>query len=251
MSIVAPAKRNEVERILPDQLVVATPYASAVIDKLNSDTFKMRVGVEHSEECVPLGLTRIKFEGPYRDGIKPELVDDDGVLKIGAVLVKLRAEFGEENAGWYPTMGKNRALADNIIGGGSMIYKGVGEPAVIPERDLPVVAEKWSGAGRPDEPGGGVRVGIVDTRVLKVPPLAGALRCKAHDMLRMDEVATRAGHATFVAGLILSVAPGVELIVRGILDNNGVSDSWEAAKAIVEIGNRVDILNLSFGCHDR
>jgi hypothetical protein len=64
-----------------------------------------------------------------------------------------------------------------------------------------------------------------------------------------DPVSTRAGHATFVAGLILSVAPGATIEVRGVLNNEGRATSWDAANAIVDLGSRgVDVLNLSFGC---
>lgn len=246
MNDVAAANQVRIPQIFPDQLLVSTPYVAAVIEKLNSSTFKMRVPAKNCEASVPLGLTRIDLVDTY--GHDSLGAVDGGGLNIDDVLDKLREEFGKDNAGWFPLMGKNRALADNSIGSGSMIYKGVDDPEVIKGEKLAEIRKTWDGGSWPNEPGGGVRVGIVDTRISKVAPLAEALRCSAMDMLSPTEMAKRAGHATFVAGLILSIAPGVTIRVRGILDNDGVADSWSAAKAIVEIGNQVDILNLSFGC---
>lgn len=248
MNDVAAAGPYAVERILPDQLLVSTPYLAVVLAKLNGESFKIyvQVGV-HTDECAALGLTRIRFVGTYERSAPTELRQRGGLLlDVGAVLKQLRDEFAAQNAGWFPPLGKVRALSDNIIGGGSMIYKGVDDPSAIPRDDLVAVDEKWN-AKRPGEPGSGVLIGMVDTRVLAAPPLAGALH-EDSDMLRPDATESRAGHSTFVAGLILSVAPGVNIRVRGILGETGVSDSWEAAKAIVELGNKVDILNLSFGC---
>lgn len=234
---------------LQDQLLVSTPYVQAVKDKLDAREIAVEEPFEDSKD---LGLTRIHVAKQYAQNPPAEYRNTDGTFNIGLVLEQLRLDFQEENAGWYPTMGKNRALSDNVIGGGSMIYKGVGDPAPISDDEVRLLETRWSGngtGGRPSEPGSGVRVGIVDTRVLAVAPLAGALHGRYSDMLPLDETAARAGHATFVAGLILSVAPGATIEVRGILNNDGQSDSWEAAKAIVELGNSgVDILNLSFGC---
>jgi len=242
-----------VERVRPDQLLVSTPYVQPVLQRLTSMNIPLRSAKggdpqQDTEDSEALGLTRIFLAGEYGPGTE---IEATSAFDIGLVLHRLRQSFAEDNAGWYPTMGKNRALADNVIGGGSMIYGGIRKPGVIEGDQLSALQKQWDGQGngRPSEPGRRVRIGLVDTRIISAPPLAGALHGRYDDMLGPDGLTTRAGHATFVAGLILSVAPGATIEVRGILNNNGQADSWEAAKAIVELGSSgVDILNLSFGC---
>ena len=242
---------GRVERVLPDQLLVSTPYVLPVLRQLARMDIPLRSTLEGEsrEDSKALGLTRIFLAGEY--GQATEIETRPSAFDIGLVLQRLREAFAKDNAGWYPTMGKNRALADNIIESGSMIYGGIGKPTAIQGGRLSELQKQWDGQGngRPSEPGSRVRIGLVDTRILAAPPLVGALRGRYEDMLGPDGITTRAGHATFVAGLILSVAPGATIEVRGILNNNGQADSWEAAKAIVELGSSgVDILNLSFGC---
>jgi len=245
---------DAVERVVPDQLLVSTPYVSPVLQKLDLMDIPLRSTLagasrEDTEDSAALGLTRIFLAGAYGPGT--EIEERTSAFDIQSVLQSLRLAFAKENAGWYPTMGKNRALADNIIEGGSMIYGGTRKPGVIQGDQLSKLEERWDGQGngRPSEPGSRVRIGLVDTKILAGPPLVGALRGRYKDMLSPDGQTARAGHATFVAGLILSVAPGATIEVRGILDNKGQADSWDAAKAIVELGSSgVDVLNLSFGC---
>ena len=60
---------------------------------------------------------------------------------------------------------------------------------------------------------------------------------------------TSAGHATFVAGLILQQAPSATVRARAVLAADGTADVWNVARQIVALGNSgVDVLNLSFGC---
>src|SRR5206468_3910144 len=99
--------------------------------------------------------------------------------------------------------------------------------------------------------GAGIRIGVLDTRLLAHPALAGRYGATAHALLRpaspMDELA---GHATFIAGLILKRAPGAWLDVRAILsEDQAWSTSWQVARAMADFaGSGVDVLNVSFGC---
>jgi hypothetical protein len=58
-----------------------------------------------------------------------------------------------------------------------------------------------------------------------------------------------AGHATFVAGLVLQRAPSATLEIHAVLGDNGKAESWDVAKQLVRLSRSgVDVLNLSFGC---
>lgn len=157
------------------------------------------------------------------------------------LLVGLRAHFARRNAGWVPTLGKNRLLGD-VIGGGKISHGGALYPGATQER-LPA---------RPPRPGRGVRVGVLDTSIAAHPWLAGGWVASAEDVLgREGPSAVVAGHATFVAGLVLQQAPGSVVEVRQVLsDEDGTADSWTVANEIVELGRAgVDVLNLSLVCY--
>jgi subtilisin family serine protease len=59
-----------------------------------------------------------------------------------------------------------------------------------------------------------------------------------------------AGHATFIAGLVLQEAPGCVVVAHRVLSDQGLADSWAVAQEIVEHGREgLDVLNLSLFCH--
>ena len=55
------------------------------------------------------------------------------------------------------------------------------------------------------------------------------------------------GHGTFIAGLILQVAPAAEVYIVKVLDSHGVGDDATVAKAMEQLPQDVDIVNLSLG----
>ena len=56
------------------------------------------------------------------------------------------------------------------------------------------------------------------------------------------------GHGTFVASLIVLVAPDARILPVRVLDGDGVSDSWLIAKGLYHaIDQGVDVINLSLG----
>jgi membrane-anchored mycosin MYCP len=106
---------------------------------------------------------------------------------------------------------------------------------------------------REARPGAGVRVGLLDTRLSAHPWLAGAYTAALDALIEPGSGDTlqpaTAGHATFVAGLILCRAPGAVLEVRAVLDAQSLGSVWDAARHIAELtGSGLDVLNLSFGC---
>ncbi len=95
---------------------------------------------------------------------------------------------------------------------------------------------------------------MLDTRLYPNEWLAGGYVAAAHDLLQVPAAGSSprpasAGHATFIAGLILRRAPGAEVVIRPVLNEQAVGKAWDVAKEMTGfIGSGVDILNLSFGC---
>jgi subtilisin family serine protease len=92
---------------------------------------------------------------------------------------------------------------------------------------------------------------VLDTAIAEHPWLAGGWVAAAGDVLSAG--ATRravAGHATFIAGLVLREAPACVVVARQVLSDDGSADSWSVAREIVEHGEEgLDVLNLSLFCH--
>jgi membrane-anchored mycosin MYCP len=153
----------------------------------------------------------------------------------------LRGYFAARFAGWAPLVGKNRVVGNVTGGGGKISHGGDGKLTATHDR-FP------QRAGRR---GVAARVGVLDTSVSSNEWFAGAWTSPAREVL--GSRGTRhavAGHATFVAGLVLRQAPGCTLTMRQVLDNrSGEATSWEAAKAIVQLArSRPHVINLSFVC---
>ena len=95
---------------------------------------------------------------------------------------------------------------------------------------------------------------MLDTRLYPNEWLAGGYVAAAHDLLQVPVAGSSprpasAGHATFIAGLILRSAPGAEVVIRPVLNEQAVGKAWDVARNMAAfVGSGVDILNLSFGC---
>lgn len=159
---------------------------------------------------------------------------------LDELLGTLRAYFRRRYAGWAPTMGKNRIVGQVTGGGGTVSYGGGTdpEPAEPPRR-------AHGSAGR------GVTVAVLDTGVSPQPTLAGRYLVSPEDLLPGQEsYPYAAGHATFVAGLVLQEAPATTVRLARVLDDRGEATSWQLAKAVVEHARSgADILNLSLVCY--
>lgn len=234
-----------------DDLIVGLPHLAQVLAQLND------MGIEHEapEESQPLGLARLRLvnaEAAARTTMKL-LREDPAALKwtegfpsrelpIDQVLWGLRGLFAASNAGWTPTLGKNR-MVGRVHGVGEISHGGGGAPEMVAAR--PTLPGRASGPGR------GVRVGVLDTGLSQQPWLAGGwvARFSDTDSDNRDALFSE-GHATFIAGLVLSQAPGATVEVRRLLDGEGRADSWTAAQEIVRLGRSgLDVLNLSFVCY--
>jgi len=124
------------------------------------------------------------------------------------------------------------------------------QQTVLEWRALPHVRKETIGAN--------VRVGVVDTTVGDHPWFAGLVsgdEAGEVDGLLLNNY--KAGHATFIAGLVLEQAPAANVIVRGALEATGQGPTETVIEKALDLvqckesdGRRtIDILNLSLGCY--
>lgn len=184
---------------------------------------------------------------------------------IAGIATALRALAVARHGGWMPTLGRNRLVSfpdsppigvtgetsygirarGGVGPAGETSYGGGGSPR-------PIAGRRWSQPSpRAEGPGAGVRVGLLDTGIWPHPWLAGSWRARATDVLPpRTDLGLVAGHGTFVAGLVLSQAPGATIDVRKVLDDTGQGNAWDVAEAIVAMGQSgIAVLNLSFSCY--
>ncbi len=197
---------------------------------------------------------------------------------VSRVAGDIRAIAAARNGGWVPTIGRNRyvvfpgsdavgvtnetpfgtnatALLPNTRASSSgigaareTIFGGGGLPTLLTE------GQDWTPPRtRATGPGAGVRVGLLDTGIWPHPWLDGGWEeaTPSFGVLRDGvPVGSVAGHGTFTAGLILSQAPGATVVSRRVLGGNGQGNTWDVARAVVELGQSgVSVLNLSFACY--
>ncbi len=227
---VADRSGNSTASYSPD-LVVAVEHTREVLGALE----ELGVRVGEVEESPDLGLSLVPLldsAASAKDSAEPGDLDD--------LLERLRGHFSGKYAGWMPTIGKNRLLGE-VVGGGKISHGGALAPALSAEQ--PPAREARSGRG--------VRVGVLDTAIASHDWLAGGWVAAAGDVLPPDSPQhAAAGHATFLAGLVLREAPGCVVVARQVLSDEGLADSWAVAREIVEHGREgLDVLNLSLFCH--
>ncbi|MFI5587321.1 S8/S53 family peptidase [Amycolatopsis sp. NPDC051758] len=157
---------------------------------------------------------------------------------LDGVLYELRRRFSGKYGGWFPAMGKHR-VADLIRPAGpkpmSESLPEPAEPGTIPAAATTVAD---------------VKVGVIDTPVYPHRSLPAALVtvCGAPGGPPPEGV-LRAGHGTFVTSVIRAAAPAAHIEAKGVLNRpDYTATGWEVAVAIADLAQRVDILNLSFGC---
>jgi subtilisin family serine protease len=99
--------------------------------------------------------------------------------------------------------------------------------------------------------GKGVRIAVLDTGMFDHDWLAAVQRAPGSGDIwdvEPDQYAdAESGHGTFIAGLILQVAPAAEVYVVKVLDSHGVGDDATVALAMEQLPQDVDIVNLSLG----
>ena len=99
--------------------------------------------------------------------------------------------------------------------------------------------------------GKGVKIAVLDTGLFDHQWLTTVQRAAgSNDVwdVEPDQYAdNESGHGTFIAGLILQVAPAAEVYVVKVLDSHGVGDDATVAQAMEQLPQDIDIVNLSLG----
>ena len=123
-------------------------------------------------------------------------------------------------------------------GPGSSVRQAVA-PAALPLRTT-----------RPDD-GQGIRIAVLDTGMFEHEWLRDVQRAPGSDDIwdvEHDGYAdAESGHGTFIAGLLLQVAPAASVYAAKVLDSHGVGDDMAVAAAIQQLPSDIDIINLSLG----
>lgn len=234
-----------------DLALLAVPGVSEVAQRLREHGFaEPAEGYPRSEidwRVVEWGKLAQEIEDQGRDPVSLDLL-----------LQGLRKGFENRYSGWIPTMGKNRVVEKVTSAGG--IPSRPGEPHVGGDGDVepPRSYEAW--AARDPGQAAGIHVGILDTRLFPHPWLAGAYSASPAALLTPETIAKKAdsgrpfgswaGHATFVAGLILKRAPATHLEVRAVpFYDDGTAAAWDVARELVSFaGSGVAVLNVSLCC---
>ena len=99
--------------------------------------------------------------------------------------------------------------------------------------------------------GKGVRIAVLDTGIFDHQWLTAVLRAPGSadvwDVENDGYADNETGHGTFIAGLILQVAPAAEVYIVKVLDSHGVGDDVAVAQAMEQLPQDIDIVNLSLG----
>ena len=244
-----------------NQLIVGLKHHEAIIATLHELNLGFRV--ESVDQSRALGLAKLELIGELLPEAckRPDwFLDNDkwnSQDPVGVVLAQLQHAFSPEAAGWTPPMGRNRLLGHVDGTDGIIILKSAGDPTILSDEDaagaMPDMQRQPDASGSSRSRGRGVTVGVVDTPLRPHPKLEGRMIApypEPYPSGSGPDVPFRRAHSTFVAGLVLQQAPEATLIVDGLLDDNGQTSSWQAAKSIIETAaSGANILNLSFACY--
>jgi Subtilase family len=243
-----PVVTNGAEAYQGDQLLAEREYVGLVQDELR----QLQVGSSVLGSHTGLGLALLSLPdvavaaaGLRSDPAMAQAASQawqaqgQGTARIGdldLLLYALRSRIREAHDGWVPALGKNRLLGR--VQGSPYIKGGVGEPSLASPLTIPALS------GQP-----GARVAVLDTRLFAHPDLIGRFAGNAVTSFAQQPRATQ-GHSTFVAGLIAQRAPDAEIVVREVLDDDGMNaSSWDVAVAMADLRDTgVSVLNLSLGC---
>src|SRR4051794_17841206 len=236
---------------IDQHIVVADEHKRMVLDLLGGGATE-----EDSDDRLGLTLLRLDDVDELARRMEQARQEEPGAREpehvygsLDSVLGNLRAITQARYAGWSPTMGKNRILAGvqfkpyTSAGGFTRPTKPEKIPDLYPSaaRSLPRV-----------------RVGILDTRLDPHTRLGGRYYTDPDALTQLKPKQERQwweGHATFIAGIVLSLAPAADLDVRTALAPGDSPDAgwtmplWTLAQRLADYRDSgVQVLNLSLGC---
>lgn len=226
----------------PTELIVDLRHRDAVVTMLTADLRVLSAAPDLEESAdLELALLRNLDLAAYATEARKDYANElaalhpDGFTHLDVLLHDLRHRFAFEH-GHVPVLGKNR---EAIVGFPQ--HKGVSMVPVEAPEQLTITR---TGQGE------GVRIGVVDTPVVRHSALPAHLVHTDVELSTPDRDQFWAGHGTFVAGLIRQSAPDAHLDMRtGLSAANGKGTGWDLAKTIAAFRHTdIQILNLSLGC---
>jgi hypothetical protein len=150
--------------------------------------------------------------------------------------------------GRQPRIGRNRLVSHAQLQFDSDDIEAA--PKVVPSSvglSKPVADASLQKRGGPDVTSP-VRVGVVDTPFVRHDYLDGSCLYRQEPLGEVDDVETP-GHATFVAGLILQIAPQAIVMAEGAIKPDGIADLVAVHDAICRLTlGGAHLINLSLGC---
>jgi hypothetical protein len=189
-------------------------------------------------EARPYGVTLLTTTPKTKDPAREIL---DALAKVRSATAR-RPEGPAEVAPNYVFTGEN---AVNFTGE-PRIQGGPGStarPATLPKA-LPLRTSQVAD-------GSGAKIAVLDTGMFEHEWLRGVQRAPGSadtwDANGDGYGDAESGHGTFIAGLILQVAPAAEVYAVKVLDSHGLGDDFGVAKAMAQLPADVDIVNLSLG----
>jgi membrane-anchored mycosin MYCP len=249
------ARKERLATFKDDQIVVALADLDVVAKEIQALHGRTKRPIRHER----LGLALLPLQGKSIKEAVDELRRDrviaaelaafararkaepeSRISPLDELLKGLRLRFARKYDNWQPTFGKNRTIS-KIAGSPHVGGGGVGPPKktkdFLAPRKTPPAQHR------------SVRVGLLDTRMFHHDWLAGGYLARPGDLLgEQAEYRSTQAHATSVASCILERAPGAEVHLRRVLDDNATGDSWAVASAMVEVAEAgFDVVNLSFG----
>lgn len=159
--------------------------------------------------------------------------EDHRYYRFDVLLAVLRAKIRKDFGNWAPLLGKGRMT---VVGTPQSKASDDPAPSERPRR-------RMQGLGY------GVRVAMLDTPIAPHPDLPDTLVSASTMYTETDDHPKKAGHGTFVAGLIRAEASAAHLRAVGVLDTvNGKAKAWDVAQALVELADAgYHVVNLSLG----
>jgi membrane-anchored mycosin MYCP len=172
---------------------------------------------------------------------------DQGKAAVSVLLAYIDDVCAAEY-GWTPVTAKN--MVGHGVHGSPYIGIGGGKkyPKPVPAN---LITIKDPLTGRTFDEPNWVNVGILDTALDPRPEFDGRwLRTGPDPVLKVNagQYPTHlSGHATFIAGMILQLAPNALLHVAQVLHPEDASAPvWDVAKAMMRLDKSIQVLNLSF-----
>lgn len=228
---------------VPDELVVDTAHLGAVRQVLRHLEIQDTV----TDSIPEFDLTLLSLKHVEED--KPE-EEWEKVSDLDPVLTEVRVRLAGRCGGWTPVIGKNRRMSNTFGAYPQTRSQSIWNP----------MPADHHGAWLVGDAGSGVRVGLVDTKILRHPALPdSAIRASEDDRFTKEEGEPcdfEEGHGVFAAGLILKKAPGAVVVAHAALGPDGKAEAWHVVKKLAkfladEPGHRVHLIVLASGCRTR